>query len=115
MQRTALLLLFFVAAALSSAFAKSHSGHRAGHSGHRAGHPRTPRVHAVPGARAHRSSTARYRFQRAHPCPVNNKTTGPCPGYVIDHVQPLYRGGADTPGNMQWQTRVDAATKDRIE
>jgi hypothetical protein len=26
------------------------------------------------------------------------------PGYVVDHVIPLKRGGADEPWNMQWQT-----------
>jgi hypothetical protein len=26
------------------------------------------------------------------------------PGYVVDHVIPLKRGGADAPWNMQWQT-----------
>jgi hypothetical protein len=26
------------------------------------------------------------------------------PGYVVDHIVALKRGGADHPGNMQWQT-----------
>jgi hypothetical protein len=26
------------------------------------------------------------------------------PGYVVDHIIPLKRGGADAPWNMQWQT-----------
>jgi hypothetical protein len=29
-------------------------------------------------------------------------------GYVVDHKQALKHGGADTPGNMQWQTRAAA-------
>jgi hypothetical protein len=29
---------------------------------------------------------------------------GACPGYVIDHINPLECGGADAPFNMQWQT-----------
>jgi hypothetical protein len=37
------------------------------------------------------------------------------PGYVVDHVVALKRGGADSPGNMQWQTIEDAKAKDRIE
>ena len=37
------------------------------------------------------------------------------PGYVIDHVVPLSRGGSDSPGNMQWQTKADAKAKDRWE
>jgi len=35
--------------------------------------------------------------------------------YVVDHVQPLARGGADSPSNMQWQTRADAKAKDKWE
>jgi len=41
--------------------------------------------------------------------------TGPCPGYIIDHVIALKRGGPDTPANMQWQTVEDAKAKDRWE
>lgn len=26
------------------------------------------------------------------------------PGYVVDHVVPLYKGGKDIPDNMQWLT-----------
>jgi hypothetical protein len=58
-----------------------------------------------------RSSSARQDFQKAHPCPSTGKTSGACPGYVIDHVVPLKRGGADSPGNMQWQTK----DKDKVE
>jgi hypothetical protein len=36
--------------------------------------------------------------------PATGLSTGACPGYVIDHVVPLKRGGADSPENMQWQT-----------
>jgi hypothetical protein len=33
----------------------------------------------------------------------------------VDHINPLKRGGADAPGNMQWQTRAEAKAKDKIE
>ena len=62
-----------------------------------------------------RSSSAKHKFERANPCPSTGRTTGPCPGYVIDHVQPLERGGADSPNNMQWQTTAEAKAKDRVE
>lgn len=62
-----------------------------------------------------RSSHAKHEFQKSHPCPSTGKTSGACPGYVIDHVQPLKRGGADSPSNMQWQTTQAAREKDRTE
>ncbi len=37
------------------------------------------------------------------------------PGYVIDHIAPLKRGGADSSSNMQWQTKEEAKAKDRLE
>jgi len=37
------------------------------------------------------------------------------PGYVVDHIVPLKRGGEDAPGNMQWQTAAEAKAKDRVE
>src|SRR4051812_32288223 len=53
--------------------------------------------------RIKRDPTARRAFVREHPCPATGQTTGACPGYVVDHVQPLKRGGVDAPENMQWQ------------
>jgi hypothetical protein len=62
-----------------------------------------------------RSHAARAAFEREHPCPSTGKTTGSCHGYVVDHVQALECGGADTPNNMQWQTTADAKAKDKTE
>src|SRR4051794_26108702 len=85
-------------------------------------------------AEEHRSKAALNAFQHTHPCPSTGLTkpirvrTGKltpggrpayhlvrCPGYVIDHVDPLCHGGRDTPGNMQWQRIADARRKDRWE
>jgi hypothetical protein len=46
---------------------------------------------------------------------VNGRTSGACPGYVVDHIDPLTRGGADDSSNMRWQTIAEAKAKDRIE
>jgi hypothetical protein len=65
--------------------------------------------------RIRRSARAKTEFRRSHPCPATGRTKGACPGYVIDHIKPLKRGGPDTPSNMQWQTKAAAKAKDRIE
>ena len=62
-----------------------------------------------------RSLEAKHEFKNEHPCPATGKSYGSCPGYVIDHVTALKRGGADAPSNMQWQTIEEAKLKDKIE
>lgn len=62
-----------------------------------------------------RSPQAKHDFQKSHPCPATRGTSGSCPGYVVDHVVPLKRGGADAPSNMQWQTIEQAKQKDKVE
>ncbi len=62
-----------------------------------------------------RSPQAKHEFQKSHPCPSTGRSSGACPGFVIDHVTPLKRGGADAPSNMQWQTEAAAKQKDRWE
>jgi hypothetical protein len=56
-----------------------------------------------------RSEAAKRAFMRMTGYPHGR------PGYVVDHVVALKRGGADAPGNMQWQTIADAKAKDRWE
>jgi hypothetical protein len=81
----------------------------------------TPHYKAAPGvARDSHGRIARdprqlNAFKREHPCPATGKTYGSCPGYTVDHVIPLKRGGADGPSNMQWQTTAEAKAKDRWE
>jgi hypothetical protein len=76
---------------------------------------------AVPGVKRDtkgkiaRSARAKDQFKHQQPCPSTGKSSGACPGYVIDHVMPLKRGGADAPGNMQWQTTGAAKQKDKYE
>jgi hypothetical protein len=62
-----------------------------------------------------RSQTAKKDFEATHTCPSTGKTSGHCPGYVIDHVKPLASGGADAPSNMQWQTVAEGKAKDKWE
>ena len=47
--------------------------------------------------------------------PSTGRSSGRCPGSVVDHVRPLERGGADAPSNMQWQTVADGKAKDKTE
>lgn len=66
-----------------------------------------------------RSSAVIAQFKRIHPCPVDWKTSGPCPGWAIDHVIPLACGGCDSVNNMQWLPDVLKSQakigKDRFE
>lgn len=66
-------------------------------------------------ARIKRSQSAKVEFKQQHPCPASGARKGPCKGYVIDHVKALACGGADAPGNMQWQTIAEGKAKDKWE
>src|SRR5262245_54371424 len=35
-----------------------------------------------------RSEKPKDEFKKSHPCPSTGKSSGACPGYVIDHVVP---------------------------
>ena len=82
----------------------------------------TPAISVAKGSGGHgsashapRSVVAKGQFRKSHPCPSTGRASGACPGYVIDHVRPLKRGGADAPSNMQWQTKAAAREKDKWE
>src|SRR5207253_6758645 len=62
-----------------------------------------------------RSEAPKLAFEHHHPCPSKGTTSGACPGYVLDHVVPMKRGGADGPANTQLQTKDAATAKDRWE
>src|SRR5690348_13699745 len=93
--------LVVVAALLAPVYGEARSGGHSTGSGHhgssycftcaRDGH-----------GRIERSEQAKEQFMRDTGYPHGR------PGYVVDHIVPLKRGGADAPYNMQWQTKEDA-------
>ena len=103
--------------------ADARGGHSTGATSYRV---YTPRAHALrtqtpsyvqrdSNGRIKRSLEAKHAFKNEHPCPATGSSYGRCPGYVIDHVTALKRGGADAPSNMQWQMIEAAKAKDKIE
>jgi hypothetical protein len=62
-----------------------------------------------------RSAAVLNEFKRHNPCPSTDRRTGSCPGYVIDHIEPLCNCGRDAVDNLQWQTIEDGKVKDRWE
>ncbi len=101
-----------------STYSSSHKSKSTIHSSsgtHKGGKKKTPGVKRDKHGKIERSSKAKDAFRKTHPCPSTGKTTGACPGYVIDHIRPLKRGGADSPSNMHWQTKADAKAKDKWE
>src|ERR1043165_9333406 len=61
------------------------------------------------------SRTQYQKFRKTHACPATGKFKGACPGYVVDHIIALCKGGKDVPENMQWQSKADAKAKDKVE
>lgn len=88
----------------------SFAGHHHNHRSYR-----SYRTRSHHHGRYHRSTAAKNDFKREHPCPATGRPSGSCPGYVIDHVNPLECGGADASYNMQWQTIADGKAKDLTE
>jgi hypothetical protein len=100
-------------ASTTSSHAKSSTSGYVSHTGHALGGAVTTTDHHTTGnhclepgvprdshGRIARSTKAKDAFKRAHPSPSTGHTSGACPGYVVDHVQALKRGGADAPSNM---------------
>lgn len=105
------LVLFALGVATAAFPAVAKGG---GHSGHSSPHKADGVTRDSHGHIA-RSAKAKDEFKKSHPCPSTGKASGACPGYVIDHVTPLKRRGADAPNNMQWQIIAAARAKDRWE
>jgi hypothetical protein len=59
--------------------------------------------------RIKRSESAKRAFMKQSGFPHGR------PGYVVDHIIPLKKGGCDCPSNMQWQTIEEAKAKDKWE
>lgn len=93
-------------AALLFTCSDSHAQHRS------TGHHTSRYTTGVPRdshGKIKRSESAKRQFEKQTGYPHGR------PGYVVDHVKPLSRGGADSPSNMQWQTKADAKAKDKWE
>jgi hypothetical protein len=62
-----------------------------------------------------RSQSSIAAFKKLYACPATGKHYGACPGYVIDHKDPLACCGQDDPSNMQWQLYAASKVKDSTE
>jgi hypothetical protein len=117
MKSIALVMALF-AAMLLPVFGHGHStAPKSAGTRSSAGRSRTTRSRTTRSriTRKPRSREARAAFMRQHPCPSTGRTSGVCPGYVVDHVKPLACGGADAPSNMQWQSVAEGKAKDKWE
>lgn len=56
-----------------------------------------------------RSASVKHKFDVQQGFPHGHK------GFIVDHICALANGGIDSPINMQYQTLIDSAEKDRIE
>lgn len=65
----------------------------------------------------HRSQAVIREFRRTHVCPATGRISKTCPGFVVDHIDPLCKTGpsGDRIDNLQYQTIHDSYIKDREE
>ena len=66
-------------------------------------------LHRSKNGRIARSETARRQFKTAHPCPSTGKTSGACPGFVIDHRTALFSPVAEPIHRRTCNGRASAA------
>jgi hypothetical protein len=96
---------------LASARGGGHAGGHAG--GHSAVGQQTSRYCATCARDRHgriqRDAHAKQEFMNQPGDPHGR------PGYAVDHLVPLYKGGCDCPANMLWQTIEAVKAKDQWE
>lgn len=49
-----------------------------------------------------RRSDVLTAYKKLHPCPGTGRTTGACPGWALNHIVPLAKGGCDAVSNLAW-------------
>lgn len=54
-------------------------------------------------------------FRYENPCPATGLKRGACPGWQVDHIEPLCSGGADHRANMQWIRKEDHRLKTLVD
>ncbi len=52
-------------------------------------------------------------YQQGHPCPVNGKRVGNCPGYEVGYRKHPRNGGAVSQDNMRWMTSEEYERTDQ--
>lgn len=62
-----------------------------------------------------RSTTEVRHFKAHNPCPSTGKTTGSCPGYQVEHTQPLCACGPDKESNMTWMATAEHKIKTKAD